>query len=212
MERAKRIEAYCDAFREMSKIVHASIKVEEVLELAVWKASEILGAKGALLRLLNLETQELELSAAYGLSNEYLSKGPVTRSNIINDIYSKKKTIIIDDIATDPRVQYPKEALREGIRMLLELPLTFQDGIAGILGDLSHDRSGWIERTGRQGFRRPPVGPQAARYGRDADTVQHPSVPCLNADHHHDRLCNGPERGGGHEAGGLRLSCQALCG
>ena len=133
MERAKRIEAYYNAFREMSKIVHASIKVEEVLELAVWKASEILGAKGALLRLLNLETQELELSAAYGLSNEYLSKGPVTRSNIINDLYSKKKTIIIHDIATDPRVQYPKEALKEGIRMFLDLPLTFQDGIAGIL-------------------------------------------------------------------------------
>jgi signal transduction histidine kinase len=133
MERAKRIEAYYNAFREMSKIVHASIIVEEVLELAVWKASEILGAKGALLRLLNLETQELELSAAYGLSNEYLSKGPVTRSNIINDLYTKKKTIIIDDIATDPRIQYPKEALKEGIRMFLDLPLTFQNGIAGIL-------------------------------------------------------------------------------
>ena len=133
MERAKRIEAYYNAFREMSKIVHASIKVEEVLELAVWKASEILGAKGALMRLLNLDTQELELSAAYGLSDEYLSKGPVTRSNIINDLYSKKKSIVIDDIAADPRVQYPKEALKEGIRMFLDLPLTFQDGVAGIL-------------------------------------------------------------------------------
>jgi two-component system, NtrC family, sensor kinase len=133
MERAKQIEAYYNAFREMSKIVHASIKVEEVLELAVWKASENLGAKGALLRLLNLETQELELSAAYGLSDEYLAKGPVTRSNIIDDLYSKKKTIIIDDIANDPRIQYPKEAIKEGIRMFLDLPLTFQDGVAGIL-------------------------------------------------------------------------------
>jgi two-component system, NtrC family, sensor kinase len=133
MERAQRIETCYNAFREMSKIVHASIKVEEVLELAVWKASEILNAKGALLRLLNLETQEMELSAAYGLSEEYLSKGPVTRSNIINDLDSKKKAIIIDDIASDPRVQYPKEALKEGIRMFLDLPLLFQDGVAGIL-------------------------------------------------------------------------------
>ena len=133
MERAKRIEAYCKAFREMSRILHASIKVEEVLELAVWKASEILDAKGALLRLLNLDTQELELSAAYGLSDDYLSKGPVTRSNIINDLYSKKKAIVVDDITADPRVQYPKEALKEGIRMFLDLPLTFQNGIAGIL-------------------------------------------------------------------------------
>ena len=133
MERAKRIETYYNAFREMSKIVHASISVEEVLELAVWKATEILGSKGALLRLLNLDTQELELSAAYGLSDEYLSKGPVTRSNIIHDIYSNKKSIIINEIATDPRVQYPKEAIKEGIRMFLDLPLTFQDGVAGVL-------------------------------------------------------------------------------
>jgi two-component system, NtrC family, sensor kinase len=133
MERADRIEIFYNAFREMSKIMHASTEVEEVLELAVWKASEILEARGALLRLLNLETQELELSAAYGLSDEYLSKGPVTRSNIITDHYSRKKAIIIDDIANDPRVQYPQAALKEGLRMFLDLPLTLQDGIAGIL-------------------------------------------------------------------------------
>jgi two-component system, NtrC family, sensor kinase len=133
MERADRIESFYNAFREMSKIMHASTNVGEVLELAVWKASEILAAKGALLRLLNLETQELELSAAYGLSNEYLSKGPVTRSNIINDHYSRKKAIVIDDIENDPRVQYPQAALKEGIRLFLDLPLTLQDGIAGIL-------------------------------------------------------------------------------
>jgi two-component system NtrC family sensor kinase len=133
MERADRIETFYNAFREMSKIMHGSTKVEEVLELAVWKASEILAAKGALLRLLNLQTNELELSAAYGLSDEYLSKGPVTRSNILDNHYSGKKAIIIDDIANDPRVQYPQAALKEGIRLFLDLPLTLQDGIAGIL-------------------------------------------------------------------------------
>jgi two-component system NtrC family sensor kinase len=133
MDRAERIEKYYKAFREMSTLLHSSTKVEEVLELAVWKATELLDAKGALLRLLNLETQELEISAAFGLSETYLSKGPVTRRNIINDIYSKKQAIIIDDIGHDPRVQYPKEALSEGIRLFLDLPLTFQNGFAGIL-------------------------------------------------------------------------------
>jgi nitrogen-specific signal transduction histidine kinase len=133
MERSERIETFYNAFREMSALVHSSTKVEKVLELAVWKATEILGAKGALLRLLNLDTQELELSAAYGLSEEYLAKGPVTPHNIITDIYSKKRVIIIDDIENDPRVQYPKEALNEGIRLFLDLPLTFHDGLVGVL-------------------------------------------------------------------------------
>ena len=133
MERAKRIERYYNAFREMSTLMHSSTKVEELLDLAVWKATELLDAKGCLLRLLNLDTQELELSAAYGLSETYLAKGPVTRTNIITDIYSKKPAIIIDDIQNDARVQYPNEALKEGIRLFLDLPLTFQDDLAGIL-------------------------------------------------------------------------------
>jgi two-component system NtrC family sensor kinase len=133
LERAKRIETFYNAFREMTGLVHASTKVEEVLELAVWKATEVLGAKGAILRLLNLQTDELELSAAYGLSDAYLAKGPVTRLNILEDLYAKKRAIIIDDIANDPRVQYPREALREGLRMFLDLPLTFHDGLTGVL-------------------------------------------------------------------------------
>ena len=133
LERAKRIETFYNAFREMSTLMHSSNKVEELLELAVWKATELLDAKGALLRLLNLETQELEVSAAYGLSDMYLAKGPVTQNNIINDIYSQNKAIIIDDIQNDPRVQYPGEALKEGIRLFLDLPLTFQNGLVGIL-------------------------------------------------------------------------------
>ncbi|MGD9369041.1 MAG: ATP-binding protein [Desulfobacteraceae bacterium] len=133
VERFKRIESFYNAFREMSGLVQASTKVEEVLELAVWKATEILGAKGALLRLLNLDTQELELSASFGLSEAYLAKGPVTQHNIITDIYSKKPVIIIDDIENDPRVQYPKEALDEGVRLFLDLPLTFHDGLVGVL-------------------------------------------------------------------------------
>jgi two-component system NtrC family sensor kinase len=133
LERAKRIETFYNAFREMSTLMHSSNKVEELLELAVWKATELLDAKGALLRLLNLDTQELELSAAYGLNDAYLAKGPVTQNNIINDIYSQKEAIIIDDIQNDPRVQYPREALKEGIKLFLDLPLTFQNGLVGIL-------------------------------------------------------------------------------
>lgn len=50
------IGTFYEAFREMSRAVHAGTRVEEVLELAVWKITEILGAKGAILRLLNLDT------------------------------------------------------------------------------------------------------------------------------------------------------------
>jgi signal transduction histidine kinase len=133
MATPSKISVFYNTFREISSLVHSSSDVREILELVVWKASEMLNAKGALLRILNLQTKEFELSAAYGLSETYLSKGPVTQQNIINDYYKKKPFAIIDDILTDKRIQYPQEAHQEGIRMILDLPLVFRDNIAGLL-------------------------------------------------------------------------------
>ena len=133
MATPSKISVFYNTFREISSLVHSSSDVREILELVVWKASEMLNAKGALLRILNLQTKEFELSAAYGLSETYLSKGPVTQQNIINDYYKKKPFAIIDDILTDKRIQYPREAHQEGIRMILDLPLVFRDNIAGLL-------------------------------------------------------------------------------
>jgi signal transduction histidine kinase len=133
MASSENIEAFYNAFREISKIVHSSIELDEVLELVVWKATEILSAKGAILRVLNLDTNRLELNATYGLSEDYLSKGPVTRKELIRDLYDKNTAIIIQDIAQDPRVQYPEATIREGIQAMVDLPLSFRDGIVGIL-------------------------------------------------------------------------------
>lgn len=133
MAAPSKIPVFYNTFREISSLVHSSSNVSEILELVVWKASEVLNAKGAVLRILNLQTKEFELSAAYGLSETYLSKGPVTQQNIITDVYKKKPFAIIDDMLTDKRIQYPQEAHQEGIRMILDLPLVFRDNIAGLL-------------------------------------------------------------------------------
>jgi len=127
------IATFYRVFRDVSTVVHSSTDVDEVLELVVWKSSEMLGAKGAILRILNLETHQLELGAAYGLGERYISKGVVSKEKIITDLCKKNKVIIIEDILTDPRVQYPKEAWEEGIRMILDLPLTLKADVVGII-------------------------------------------------------------------------------
>ena len=59
------ILAFYDVFRDISSLVHSSTRVDEVLEVVVWKATEMLNAKGAIVRILNLETHQLELNAAF---------------------------------------------------------------------------------------------------------------------------------------------------
>jgi len=127
------IAAFYNVFRDVSTVVHSSTQVEEVLELVAWKCTEILNAKGAILRILNLETHELELGAACGLGERYLSKGVVTSEEVITDLCRKNKVIIIKDILKDPRVKYPKEAWKEGIRMILDIPLSLRNDIVGII-------------------------------------------------------------------------------
>lgn len=127
------IETLCSTFREISTSVHSYSSERKVLELLVKKTTEVLGAKGAIIRILNLDTHQLELSAFYGLSEKYLSKGHVSSEKKITDLCRQDKVIIIDDVLSDPRVQYPKEAKEEGIQMMIDLPLTIQDHVVGII-------------------------------------------------------------------------------
>ncbi|MCG2777644.1 MAG: ATP-binding protein [Desulfobacterales bacterium] len=133
MDSSISIEAFYRIFRDISTSVHSSTDVKEVLDLVVKKCTEVVNAKGALLRILNLETHELELNAAYGLSERYLSKGHVSREKVITDLYRLNRVIIIEDILTDPRVQYPQEAREEGIQTMLDLPLSLGNHIVGII-------------------------------------------------------------------------------
>lgn len=121
------------AFRDIISVVHSSIHLEDVMDLVAWKAAEILGAKGAILRLLNIETDELEISASYGISEAYLAKGPVSHHRTITDVCRQKKVIIIENIRNDPRIQYPQEAWAEGYRFIIDVPLSVADDVVGIL-------------------------------------------------------------------------------
>ena len=133
MTAARDIEAFYRVFQDISTSVHSSTDVNEVLDLIVRATTEAIGAKGALLRILNLATKQMELSAAYGLSERYLSKGHVSSQKMITDLCKQNKVIIIDDVHSNPRVQYPKAASEEGIRMILDVPLFLGSDVVGII-------------------------------------------------------------------------------
>lgn len=127
------VKAFYDIFREISTLVHSSTDAEEVAELVAWKVTEMLDAKGATIRVINLETNQLDLFASYGLSENYLSKGSVSCTKFITETVRKNRVIIIEDMLTDPRIQYPRQALEEGFRMMLDLPLTLGETVVGII-------------------------------------------------------------------------------
>ncbi len=126
-------ENFYRLLREVSESVNSGTHVRDVLDTLVKKSAKMLNAKGAMIRILNFKTQELDLWAACGLSDQYLSKGPILSEKIITDLCRQNKRIIIRDVFHDPLVQYPKQARAEGIRIILDAPIIFKKDVLGIL-------------------------------------------------------------------------------
>ena len=128
-----KFESYFQVFRDILRAVHSRTSVKEVLDVVVTKSSEVLNARGALLRILNKKTNQFEVGAGFGMGERYLHKGPVTTEKILPDPRELHKVIIITDIWNAPRVEYPQQAWDEGIRMMLEVPLAIEDNLVGLI-------------------------------------------------------------------------------
>lgn len=126
-------ESLYNILREISTSLDSGTHVKDVLETLVMKSAQMFNAKGALIRILNPKTKHLDLGASYGLSDQYLSKGPAFRKEFVMDLCRQNRVLVIRDILNDPFVQYPKEAWEEGIRMIVDAPITYKDDVIGIL-------------------------------------------------------------------------------
>ncbi len=94
--------------------------------------TEVMGVKGVAIRLLDEKTGRLELVSAFGLSEAYLHKGPVDADKSLRKALGGESHFVLD-AATDPNVQYPEEARKEGIKSMLALPLKGRERAIGTL-------------------------------------------------------------------------------
>ena len=100
---------------EITRAINASLSREEVLSVMLERICVDLGYKAATLRLLDEERQELELTACFGLSAQYLAKGSVqvARSGVDRTVLAGQR-IALADVKRDAGFQYSEAAAREG--------------------------------------------------------------------------------------------------
>ena len=98
----------------ITKAISHSRDPEEVVLMTVESIKTALDVKGCALFLINRKTHELEVAASFGLSEEYIDKGPVSALKSIARSL-EEGPVAIYDVTDDPRIQYPKEAEKEGI-------------------------------------------------------------------------------------------------
>jgi signal transduction histidine kinase len=119
---------------EVTTTVSSTLKLEEVLNLIAESAAKAMQVKACTIRLLDETGQTVDTVAAFGLSEQFLAKGPldVQRSALTLGTLSGQPTIIAD-IAQDDRLQYPAEARAEGIRSMLCVPLLIRGKAKGVI-------------------------------------------------------------------------------
>jgi GAF domain-containing protein len=117
---------------KVTKVISHSRNPEEVVLMTVESIKTALNVKGCSVFLINRKTDELEVAASYGLSDEYISKGPVSALRSIAQSL-EDGPVAIYDVSDDPRIQYPDAAEKEGIASILSVPIIVAERLIGAL-------------------------------------------------------------------------------
>ncbi len=104
---------------------------EEIVLITVEGVKHALNVKGCTLFLFSPKSKELKLAGSYGLSKDYLDKGPISALHSIASSLQDAQPVAIFDVTDDPRLQYPEAAKKEGIASILAVPIIIGDRLIG---------------------------------------------------------------------------------
>jgi transcriptional regulator with GAF, ATPase, and Fis domain len=119
-------------FEEITSAIRKTLNLREVLNLVVTGVVKLLKLKGCAVSLLDRKKEYFRVCAAYGLSEQYLKKGPISADKRLSKILSGKPESVVD-VTTSPQVQYLWEAKEEGIASIFSVPLKLKEEVIGML-------------------------------------------------------------------------------
>ena len=123
---------YSDTLFEVTKRISSSLSTGEVLHAIVESTAQAVAAKGCALLLLTPDKKQLVHSADYGLSEEYVKKGPLSADKSLA-MALKGRPVLALHADRDKNVQYRRQAKKEGIASILSVPVTFENENIGVL-------------------------------------------------------------------------------
>jgi len=128
----KKQQANYEILLKITNAISHSKNPEEVALMTVEGISTAMHVKGCTLFLINRKTHELKVAASYGLSHEYLNKGPLSALKSISESL-EGGPVAIYDVTDDPRIQYAEAAEKEGIASILSVPIVSGGHVIGAL-------------------------------------------------------------------------------
>ncbi len=141
--KSKELE-FLKGLQQVFKAINSTLEVQKVLSLLVKTATTALDIKAAAVRLLDEKRKQMELVAHFGLSDRYVTKGPVETDKSIAEAMTGK-AVIMYDVASDARAQYPQAAAEEGIRSIISIPIVLKGNVIGVLRLYTSERREFSE-------------------------------------------------------------------
>jgi GAF domain-containing protein len=123
---------YFRSLYRLTRMITSTVEMNKTLEAVATEIAKTTRVKGCCLFWLDTASRELELLASYGLSHDYLRKGPLSIDKSTPQVF-EELTVFISNVRTDPTVQYPDEAEREGILSMLSVPILVREKVRGVL-------------------------------------------------------------------------------
>jgi GAF domain-containing protein len=119
-------------FLDLASSINSSLDIKKIMHILTAETCQALGMKGALIRLLNSDSGELDLVSSYGLSEKFLAKGPVSAKRSISDTF-KGDTVVVENVGDDKRVQYRDALVEEGIASMISVPIKSKEEVIGVM-------------------------------------------------------------------------------
>lgn len=123
---------FLDVFQEVTRLLSMAGDPQQVMDLVVRRLPELLEVDAATIRLLDEGTNSFVLGAAWGVSDEYLSRATIDSDEVMAKLRLGHPTARSDiDLICDH--DSCEQVQREGVKSALSLPILYQEQVIGIL-------------------------------------------------------------------------------
>jgi len=121
------------ALLEVSLAINSSLVLDDVLQIVMHKAIELMGAERGLIMLLNDE-DELQIRCAYNLCKEEMKEEDFRVSNSVAfKVINSGESLYLSDAQSDERFANQQSIMELHLRSIMCVPITVKDKIIGII-------------------------------------------------------------------------------
>lgn len=125
-------------FKTITKAIAESDNLESMSDHLTQLLTAALNIQGCGIFVLDPLTKTLNVLASFGLSGDYLMKGPIKAPESIAATF-EGIPVVVADVTKDNTLQYPEEAKKEGIVAIISIPIIFSDEVLGALRLYHHE-------------------------------------------------------------------------